>query len=144
MAIRKNQIVDVYAQMWPREVFDYVLPDGKKTLGKGGGLPVINRPGIYVLYRDDIPYYIGQAKKLSKRLWDHSRPVGGRYSNFWNYFSAFVIEDGEMRNEVEGILIAAMPTANRAEPKLEKAKVPPDILKVMRSIRRHAANPLIK
>jgi len=46
-----------------------------------------------------------------------------------------------MRSDVESILIAAMPTANRAEPKLNKAKVPTEICNMMRKIRRSAANP---
>jgi hypothetical protein len=38
--------------------------------------------------------------------------------NFWTHFSAFVVEDVAHRNELEGILIAAMPTANSATPDL--------------------------
>ena len=113
MPAKKNQIVEEYARMWPREVFDCLIPNEnsgrKKILGKG--LDLVNEPGVYVLYRNDIPYYIGQATKLRHRLWLHAGSPGARYGNFWNYFSAFVIHDPKMRNEVEGILIAAMPTA---------------------------------
>jgi hypothetical protein len=67
---KKNQIVEEYARMWPREVFDCLIPNEnggrKKILGKG--LDLVNEPGVYVLYRDDIPYYIGQATKLRQRL----------------------------------------------------------------------------
>ena len=116
---------------------------GKKViLGKGRkGLELVNEPGVYVLYRDDIPYYIGQAQKLRHRLWLHASSSGARYGNFWNYFSAFVIRDPKMRDEVEGILIAAMPTANSAKPKLKRAKFPSAVSQMVRRMRRFRANP---
>lgn len=146
MAAKKNQIVEEYARMWPREVFDCLVTNEnsgkKKILGKG--LDLLNEPGVYVLYRNDIPYYIGQALKLRHRLWSHAGSPGARYGNFWNYFSAFVIHDPKMRNEVEGILIAAMPTANSAKPKLQRAKFPRVVSQMVRRIRKYQANPLIK
>lgn len=144
---RKNQIVEEYARMWPREVFDCLIPNesrsGKKViLGKGRkGLDLVNEPGVYVLYRDDIPYYVGQATKLRHRLWTHAGSPGTRYGNCWNYFSAFVIRDPKMRDEVEGILIAAMPTANSAKPKLNRAKFPSAVSQMVRRIRKSRANP---
>ncbi len=146
MVAKKNQIVEEYARMWPREVFDCLVPNEdsgkKKILGKG--LDLLNKPGVYVLYRNDIPYYIGQALKLRHRLWSHAGSPGARYGNFWNYFSAFVIHDPKMRNEVEGILIAAMPTANSAKPKLKRAKFPLVVSQMVRRIRKHQASPLLK
>jgi len=144
---RKNQIVEEYARMWPREVFDCLIPDEHGTrrkviLGKGRqGLDLVNKPGVYVLYRNDIPYYIGQAKRLRHPLWSHASSPGARYGNFWNYFSAFVIDDPKMRDEVEGILIAAMPTANSAKPKLRRAKFPLAVSQMVRRIRKYQANP---
>jgi hypothetical protein len=146
VAAKKNQIIEEYARMWPREVFDCLIPNEnggrKKILGKG--LDLVNEPGVYVLYRDDIPYYIGQATKLRQRLWLHAGSPGARYSNFWNYFSAFVIREKKMRDEIEGILIAAMPTANSAKPKLKRAKFPVVVSRMVRRIRKYQANPLIK
>lgn len=146
MAAGKNLIVEEYARMWPREVFDCLIPneDGGKKRLLAKGLELVNQPGVYVLYRDDIPYYIGQATKLRQRLWAHAGSSGGRYSNFWNYFSAFVIRDPKMRNEVEGILIAAMPTANSAKPRLKRAKFPRAVSQMARRIRVNLANPHIK
>jgi hypothetical protein len=143
MAVRQNLIVEEYARMWPREVFDCLIASEtsgrKKMLAKG--LDLVDQPGVYVLYRDDIPYYVGQAAKLRQRLWAHAGSAGGRYSNFWNYFSAFVIRDPRMRNEVEGILIAAMPTANSAKPRLKRARFPQAVRQMLRRIRRYKANP---
>ncbi len=129
-----RRILEQYARMWPREVFDYF--EGGKLLGRAGAekaLDLLNQPGVYILYRDDIPYYIGQAKKLRQRLWHHARP-GARYYNFWNFFSAFVIRDSAHRNEIEGILIAAMPTAN-SKKELRAQPFPKALRNMLRSLR---------
>jgi hypothetical protein len=50
--------------MWPREVFyrsGSVNP--RKRLSKE--LEFLERPGVYVLYRDDVPYYIGKARNFA-------------------------------------------------------------------------------
>jgi hypothetical protein len=101
-------------RMWPRALFH--MREGKGVLAES-----LKNAGVYVLYRDDEPYYIGKtAKSLFKRLRVHAlRPNTRRY-NFWNYFSAFEIAEESHRDEVEAILIAAMPTANSSRPKFER------------------------
>src|SRR5690348_1694011 len=104
-------------RMLPRALFH--MPQGRVALKQR-----LNKAGVYVLYRNDDPYYIGKTRTtLFKRLTQHAlRPNARRY-NFWNYFSAFEIEDGDHRDEVEAILIAAMPTAaNGMRPKLDRMK----------------------
>ncbi len=142
----QSQGVKQYARVWPREIFYSLVPNqsGSKrtTAVLAKGLELLNEPGVYVLYRDDIPYYVGQAgNKLRKRLWDHACVPGARYNNFWNYFSAFVIKDRGLRNLVEGILIAAMPTANGARPLLRRAPFPPEMRKMTRELREYQVNP---
>jgi hypothetical protein len=142
-----TQIVREYARMWPREVF-YQL--GPNASGKGKnvhpykGLELVNEPGVYVLYREGIPYYVGQATRLRHRLWSHACSPAARYHNFWNHFSAFVIRSPQLRNQVEGILIAAMPTANGAKPRLKRAKVPDLVSRMSRDIYEHQANPKLE
>ena len=102
-----------YARMWPREIFDC-----DRRLARE--IDILSRPGVYVLYRDDVPYYVGQASRLRTRLWQHANVPGSRYHNFWNFFSVFVPEDASRRDEIEAILIAAMPTANSAKPRLAR------------------------
>jgi hypothetical protein len=142
---RETQIVKEYARMWPREVFYCLVPNEsgskRKKVVLAKGLELVNEPGVYVLYRNDIPYYVGQAKKLRYRLWAHACAPGARYHNFWNYFSAFVIQNEKLRNQVEGILIAAMPTANSAKPRLKRAKFPGAVSKMSRGIYQFQANP---
>src|SRR3954468_18260007 len=74
----KNKPVSTYARMWPREVFD--CRNGNRLLVKE--LEVLSQPGVYVLYRDDVPYYVGKAAKLRKRLWSHANQATTRYYNF--------------------------------------------------------------
>lgn len=139
-----SQQVSAYARMWPREIFDCVIPNGngnrKQALAKS--LEFLKGPGVYVLYRDDVPYYVGQSQRLRRRIWRHANKPGSRYYNHWNFFSAFVVKNSKSRNEIEGILIAAMPTANSAQPKLKKEKLPKSVMDMMRRIRHDRANPL--
>jgi predicted GIY-YIG superfamily endonuclease len=66
-----NQVKN-YARMWPREVFDYQTLNGNKKKALAGNLEFLDKPGVYVLYREDVPYYIGKAKKLRHRIRYHS------------------------------------------------------------------------
>jgi hypothetical protein len=122
-------IVQRYAKMWPREVFYikkgmFYHPDVKQLLSV---------PGVYMLYRDDQPYYVGRAtKSLFHRLLSHANDPKDEYFNFWNFFSAFTVSKRKHVNEVEGILIAAMPTDNSAVPRIEKIHIPTDIANLLR------------
>jgi hypothetical protein len=113
--------------MWPRELFN--CKHGKASVVRE--LEIFSRPGVYVLYRDDVPYYVGKATTLRRRLWSHANRSNSRYYNFWNYFSVFAIDDPVIRNQLEGALIAAMPTANGAKPRIKKAQLPPDVRKLL-------------
>jgi excinuclease UvrABC nuclease subunit len=69
-------IVSGYARMWPREVFG-VFPAAKNAVSKrkktmAKNLDFLTKGGVYILYRNDLPYYIGQAKKLQSRLRGHA------------------------------------------------------------------------
>jgi hypothetical protein len=121
--------------MWPRELFDLTIENEGRKKAAARVLDTLQKTGVYVLYRNDEPYYVGQATKLRHRLWQHATDPNSRYFNFWNYFSAFVV-DKERVDEVEAILISAMPTANHARPKIERRKLPPDVVRVLREIRR--------
>ena len=133
----KRRIVVEYARMWPREVFD-IFEKNSLVVKK---LKELNQPGVYILYRDDKPYYIGKTRRtLFLRLHDHSNKSTDPYFNFWNYFSFFVVPDPNHVDEVEGILIASMTTANSAVPKIKQIKLPKSIADVLRVARRKAVN----
>ena len=123
--------------MWPREVWD-ILEDNALVLRK---MPELQESGVYILYRDDVPHYIGKTKKaLAKRLHDHSNKTSDKYFNFWNYFSFFVVPDPDHVDEIEGILIASMTTANSAAPRIERIRMPKPIPAILRKARRKAVS----
>lgn len=125
-------IITKYARLWPREVFD-IRKDNKLVIE---GIEELKEPGVYVLYRDEVPYYIGKSKvSLSSRLHAHSNKTTDSYFHFWNYFSFFVVSKDHV-DEIEGLLIASMPTANSASPKIERVKLPKYVANVLRNVRR--------
>jgi hypothetical protein len=80
-------------------------------------------------------YKIVLGAALFTRLRGHAIKPSARYYNFWNMFSAFAVPDQSGRGELEGILIAAMPTVNSSRPKLIKMKFPPEVVKLVKKIR---------
>ena len=104
-------------------------------------MDLLDQPGVYILYREDQPYYVGQATCLYDRIWAHANRPKDRHYNFWNFFSAFVVLNAAQRDEVEGILISAMPTANSAQPRLPKERFPKEVIAMVRKIRKDHANP---
>ena len=108
--------------MLPRAIFYEPEIDGQKgTIASK--IPELKEPGVYILYRDDVPFYVGKTEgKLFGRIWTHANGVSSTRSYFWNYFSAFIVKDRRNIAEVEAILISAMPSVitNAARPKLQK------------------------
>ena len=131
MAAKRGDIVSGYARMWPREIFDE-RPNIGEALARR--IKFLEQPGVYILYQNERPHYIGRTDKLFDRLFAHARPQG-RYAHFWNLFSAFAISDIRGCKELEAILIAAMPTANSAKPKLNKERMPREVVAFMKRIR---------
>jgi len=127
-----KSIVVKCAQMWPRAVFD--MREGKQVLE--AVKKELSHLGVYVLYRDDHPYYIGRSQNLFKRVGGHANLVNGRYHNLWNYFSAYVVHSERHAREVEGILISAMPTAvNSANPRITRIRIPSRVSRKLRQAR---------
>ena len=141
MSRNTGSIVSKYAELWPREVFDIrenknrLLTEVKEQL---------DGPGVYVLYRDDSPYYIGKTEvNLYNRIYNHANQPGKKYYRYWNYFSAFKVDSIEHIDDVEGILIAAIPLAsNSSKPKLKRIKLPRSTKDLMSRLRRISADDL--
>lgn len=132
MVKTKVKIVEEYARMWPRELFD-MIENNKLLLNS---ISDLKRPGVYILYRDEHPYYIGKTKgSLFNRLHKHANVSADRYFHFWNYFSVFVVPDKSHVDEVEGILIASMPTANSAVPRIKQIRLPSRVVRIIREMR---------
>lgn len=129
--LKSTPMVSAYPRMWPRAVFynKALSPKSGRKRNLGKELELLQRPGVYVLYRDDTPYYVGKAQKLRWRL--HSlwatKPSSPHFHH-WNFFSAFAIDAPSQRDVLEGVLIAALPTANKgAKPRLKKAPLPKEV-----------------
>ncbi len=115
--MNKRWKVSQFFRMWPRALFH--LKESKPVLRNS-----LSNAGVYILYRDDKPHYIGKTSgPLMDRLCSHALKPNAKHYNFWNYFSAFEITDGDHRDEVEAILISAMPTANSSRPKFDRKKL---------------------
>lgn len=79
-----KKIAVEYARMWPREVFD-IIQDRKLTVKVS--VKELKKPGVYVLYWDERPYYIGKATaSLFNRLHDHANKTTDKYFNFWGSY----------------------------------------------------------
>jgi predicted GIY-YIG superfamily endonuclease len=117
-----------FLRMWPREIFQAAkkkLTDDDEALGK---------PGVYILYREDEPYYIGKADdSLFERLHTHANVMTSRHYFHWTHFSAFAFDVNSSKTkrrikEIEGILISALPRAsNSAVPRWPPAKIPREL-----------------
>ena len=131
-------LVRNFIRMWPRAIFDTPAIVGQKG-SIARRIPELEKPGVYVLYRDDVPFYVGQTKgKLRSRLRTHATGVNSLKTYFWNYFSAFIVENSSHRDEVEAILISAMPSVitNSSTPTLHNVPMPEPVRRLMRELRK--------
>jgi hypothetical protein len=125
-------MISEIAQLWPRRIFDLRDRNKNKYLEDVTGL-LRNKAGVYVLYRDDVPYYIGKSKNLYKRLAGYARNPNSKYYNFWNFFTVFVMSNHKYIDDVEGILIKAMPHAdNSSKPRMKRIKIPSSVARQIR------------
>lgn len=126
----RAKIITEFARMWPRELFE----GPKRSALAADVRKHLDLPGVYILYRDEHPYYVGQTKRrLYSRIWSHANRPQARYFNFWNFVSAFVVPQRQHVDQIEGLLITTMATANRATPKIKRIQFP---LKAWKGIRK--------
>jgi hypothetical protein len=120
MAKTETKIIGEYARMWPRNVLylDSELLQEVRQL--------LDHSGVYVLYRDENPYYVGKADRLFVRIMQHANNPRKLQFNFWNYFSAYVIPNKAHIAEIEGVLITSMvmTTENRQKPRINRIALP--------------------
>lgn len=119
-------IVKEFCRLWPREVF-YMKKGNKYHVSLKEQL---NKSGVYILYREDKPHYIGKGmgqKGVFARIKSHATKPDNKRFNFWTHFSAYIV-DKKYVDAVESILINAIPlAANDVKPRHEKIKIPKDI-----------------
>jgi hypothetical protein len=140
-----------YARMWPREVFYRRLPKPKPIAGSRKNVTtqwlyktmgLLTQPGVYVLYMDGVPYYVGQTQDLRSSLAAHARVPQSHYFRHWNYFSAFAADKKDLDN-IEALLIAALPTASGRK-LLKKEPYPAELTEMLNDIHLAQANPAIE
>lgn len=128
MAKTNGKMITGYAHMWPREVFD--LKERGKLLKEPQ--EALESPGVYVLYRNDQPHYIGKTgRALWGRIYDHAKKPKDKLYHMWNFFSAFEVPKTTDRDEIEAVLIAAMPTVNSANPKILPITIPTKVTRAL-------------
>ncbi len=135
-----DKLVTGYVKMWPRELFDIRQQNTNRLILNmpkfSREIEILRSPGVYVLYRDEHPYYVGKAgRRLIWRLQTHANVRTDTYFNFWDSFSAFAVQK-EYLDEVEAILIAAMPTANSSKPRFKPVSIPEKIYEILAKRRR--------
>jgi hypothetical protein len=137
-----------YARMWPRELFYRRLPKPKPVVGSNKPartqwlyktMDLLAQPGVYVLYMDGVPYYVGQTEDLRSSLAAHARVPQSHYFRHWNYFSAFAVDKKDL-DRIEAILVAAMPTANGRK-LLKKEPYPAELTEMINDIQLARSNP---
>jgi predicted GIY-YIG superfamily endonuclease len=136
-ALANTSLVSKFIRMWPREIFNVRAGDGQRGF-LARSISELEKPGVYVLYRDDVPFYVGKTTgKLRSRLRTHATGVVSLKSYFWNYFSAFIVTNKSHIDEVEAILISAMPSviSNSSTPRLKKVPMGVPVRKLMRELR---------
>jgi hypothetical protein len=116
-------MIAAYIQMGPRAV--YTIKDGNRPL-ESVRKELRQKPGIYILYQNEKPYYVGQAKNLWIRLRTHALNQNAKHYHHWTHFSAFSLADVQHINELEGLIIAAFgtETANGSRRRKKRGLLP--------------------
>jgi hypothetical protein len=58
--------------------------------------------GVYVLYKNDVPHYVGKASSLASRVRQHLRD---RHKGEWDTFSLYVVRGDRHVKDVESLLL---------------------------------------
>ena len=116
-----------YLKMWPRELFS--KKHGARLLIREE-VEEMEFPGIYILYKDEDPFYVGRANRLVSRLHSHANKITSKHYQFWTHFSAFALnpkvkDRAQKLALLEAVLIAAMPKArNGSTPRFKRVQIP--------------------
>lgn len=117
-------IINEHCHMWPRDVYHFRRNDEKSKVVDEVKNALQGKPGLYVLFRDDVPYYVGRANCLFSRVRDHALDLDSSYCRFWNYFSAFMVSNQEQMAELEALLIAVTSTGVNGEKPELSGRIP--------------------
>jgi hypothetical protein len=95
LTAKRNSLIHAYGLFWRRDEITWTPGHGKKfrLLGRcgtnKGSLRVLDaraQEGIYILYGNYGPYYVGLTKSLGQRLKDHTKDD---HNFYWDRFCWF-------------------------------------------------------
>jgi hypothetical protein len=95
MKRRPIKLIRAYAEELPGTVLEVFRKELKDLLGK-------KKAGIYVLYREGKPYYVGKAGNLPSRIKDHTKD---RLNKKWDAFSFYVVGRPGYSKHLESLLL---------------------------------------
>jgi hypothetical protein len=58
--------------------------------------------GVYILYKHDVPHYVGKASSLASRIRHHQKD---RLKRKWDAFSLYVVRGDRQVKDVESLLL---------------------------------------
>jgi hypothetical protein len=104
--MKRAPLVTAHAESISVELLQHHLKHFRDVLGR--------KRGLYVLYKDESPFYIGLAASIRGRLADHLKDhLRGK----WDRFSFFEIKKKKYLKDIESLLIrGANPPGNRVKP----------------------------
>jgi hypothetical protein len=94
--VRRSQrkLIRAYAEKLPGSVLEVFWKEFHGLLR--------GHSGIYVLYKDSVPHYVGKAGNLSWRIRHHQRD---RLKEKWDTFSLYVVRGERYVKDVESLLL---------------------------------------
>ncbi len=92
---KASRLIRAYAEELPGTVLEVFWKEFK-------GLLKEKKAGIYVLYKDGTPYYVGKASNLPGRLKDHTRD---RLKKKWDAFSFYAVGRAGYSKHLESLLL---------------------------------------
>lgn len=108
-ATKKGALVRGFLEKKERKGFEYLFGRYKNVVG--------NSSGIYALYKGKELYYVGIAKNLMRRVYQH---LVDKHKNKWDKVSFFVIDNHKFSKDIETVILRiANPKGNGTKGKFE-------------------------
>lgn len=90
----RSKLVRAYAENLPGGLLGVFWKEFHELL-RGHG-------GVYVLYKEEVPHYVGKASSLASRIRHHQRD---RLKRKWDAFSLYVVRGDRHVKDVESLLL---------------------------------------
>lgn len=90
----RRKLIRAYAENLPGSVLEVFWKEFHGLLR--------GHSGVYVLYKNGVPHYVGKATKLSSRIRHHQKD---RLKRKWDSFSLYVVRGDPYVKDVESLLL---------------------------------------